>query len=63
VLSPSTAEIDLGDKAAEYPWIPSVLAHMLSQDESKTWVYLRTDSHLQALNSSQEPARLFLLEI
>jgi Uma2 family endonuclease len=49
VLSPSTAEIDLGDKAAEYLRIPSVLAYMvLSQDEPKAWVYLRTDSHLQA---------------
>jgi Uma2 family endonuclease len=49
VLSPSTAEIDLGDKAAEYLRIPSVLAYMvLSQDEPKAWIYLRTDSHLQA---------------
>jgi Uma2 family endonuclease len=49
VLSPSTAEIDLGDKAAEYLRIPSVLAYMvLSQDEPKAWVYLRADSHLQA---------------
>ena len=49
VLSPSTAEIDLGDKSAEYLRIPSVLAYMvLSQDEPKAWVYLRADSHLQA---------------
>jgi Uma2 family endonuclease len=49
VLSPSTAEIDLGDKAAEYLRIPSVLAYMvLSQDEPKAWVYLRTNSQLQA---------------
>jgi Uma2 family endonuclease len=49
VLSPSTAEIDLGDKAAEYLRIPSVLGYMvLSQDEPKVWVYLRTDSQLQA---------------
>jgi Uma2 family endonuclease len=49
VLSPSTAEIDLGDKAAEYLRIPGVLAYMvLSQDEPKAWVYLRIDSHLQA---------------
>jgi Uma2 family endonuclease len=49
VLSPSTAEIDLGDKAAEYLRIPSVLAYIvLSQDGPKAWVYLRTDSHLQA---------------
>jgi Uma2 family endonuclease len=49
VLSPSTAEIDLGDKAAEYLRIPSVLAYMvLSQDEPKAWVYLRTEQQLQA---------------
>jgi Uma2 family endonuclease len=49
VLSPSTAEIDLGDKAAEYLRIASVLAYMvLSQDEPKAWVYLRTEQHLQA---------------
>ena len=49
VLSPSTAEIDLGDKAAEYLRIPSVLAYIvLSQDGPKAWVYLRTDSHLHA---------------
>jgi Uma2 family endonuclease len=44
VLSPSTAEIDLGDKAAEYQHIPSVLAYLvLSQDEPKAWVYLRAE--------------------
>jgi Uma2 family endonuclease len=49
VLSPSTAEIDLGDKAAEYLRIPSVLAYLvLSQDEPKARVYLRADSHVQA---------------
>jgi Uma2 family endonuclease len=49
VLSPSTAEIDLGDKAAEYQRMPSVLAYIvLSQDEPKAWVYLRTDSQLRA---------------
>jgi Uma2 family endonuclease len=49
VLSPSTAEIDLGDKAAEYLRIPSLLAYVvLSQDEPKAWVYLRADSYLQA---------------
>jgi Uma2 family endonuclease len=49
VLSPSTAEIDLGDKAAEYLRIPSLLAYLvLSQDEPKAWLYLRTNSYLQA---------------
>jgi Uma2 family endonuclease len=42
VLSPSTAEIDLGDKAAEYLRLPSLLAYIvLSQDEPKAWVYVR----------------------
>jgi Uma2 family endonuclease len=42
VLSPSTAEIDLGDKAAEYLQIPSLLVYMVfSQDEPKAWVYAR----------------------
>lgn len=45
VLSPSTAEIDLGDKAAEYLRIPSLLAYIvLSQDEPKGWVYMRAGS-------------------
>jgi Uma2 family endonuclease len=48
VLSPSSVEIDLGDKAAEYLRIPSLLAYLvLSQDEPKAWLYRRTNSHLQ----------------
>ncbi len=44
VLSPSNAEVDLGDKAAEYREIPSVLAYIvLSQDEPKAWVYTRSN--------------------
>ena len=42
VLSPSTAEIDLGDKAAEYLPIPSLLAYMVfSQEDPKAWVWAR----------------------
>jgi len=42
VLSPSSVEIDLGDKAAEYLRLPSLLAYIvLSQDEPKAWVYAR----------------------
>jgi Uma2 family endonuclease len=42
VLSPSTATLDLGDKAAEYLRIPSLLAYLvLSQDEPKAWVRVR----------------------
>jgi Uma2 family endonuclease len=42
VPSPSTAAIDLGDKAAEYLQIPSLLAYVvLSQDEPKAWLWSR----------------------
>jgi Uma2 family endonuclease len=42
VLSPSTASIDLGDKAAEYLRLPSLIAYLVfSQDEPKAWVWLR----------------------
>lgn len=42
VLSPSTAETDLGDKAAEYLRISSLLAYIiLSQDEPKAWAWMR----------------------
>ena len=47
VLSPSTASVDLGDKAAEYLQLPTVLAYLVfAQDEPKAWVWLRgsTDS-------------------
>jgi Uma2 family endonuclease len=44
VLSPSTAEIDLGDKAAEYLQIQSLLAYMVfSQDEPKAWIWVRAN--------------------
>lgn len=40
---PSTAEIDLGDKAAEYLQLPSLRAYLVfSQDEPKAWVWLRS---------------------
>ena len=44
VLSPSTAKIDLGDKAAEYLRLPSLCAYLaFEQDEPKAWVWLRGD--------------------
>jgi Uma2 family endonuclease len=47
VLSPSSAEVDLGDKAAEYLHIPSVLAYVVfAQDEPKAWVWTREDAKL-----------------
>jgi len=45
VLSPSSVEIDLGDKAAEYLQIPGLLAYIvLSQDEPKAWVWARVST-------------------
>ena len=42
VLSPSTADIDLGDKAAEYLNLSSVKAYLVfSQDGPKAWLWLR----------------------
>jgi Uma2 family endonuclease len=49
VLSPSTMTIDLGDKAAEYLRLPSLVAYLvLSQDEVKASVYIRGSDHLPA---------------
>jgi Uma2 family endonuclease len=48
VLSPEDAEIDLGDKVAEYLQIPTLIAYIvLSQDEPKAWVWSRmsTSAH------------------
>jgi Uma2 family endonuclease len=42
VLSPSSATLDLGDKAAEYLRLPSLATYVvLSQDEIKAWVYMK----------------------
>jgi Uma2 family endonuclease len=42
VLSPSTAAIDLGDKAAEYLRLPSLAAYLVfAQDEVKAWAWMR----------------------
>jgi Uma2 family endonuclease len=44
VLSPSTAEIDLGDKAAEYLQLPSLAAYLvMAQAEPKAWIWVRHD--------------------
>jgi Uma2 family endonuclease len=49
VLSPSSVEIDLGDKAAEYLKIPSLLACIvLSQEGPKAWIYARSDAKFAA---------------
>ena len=42
VLSPSSERIDLGDKAAGYLRLPSLLAYLVfAQDEMKAWVWTR----------------------
>jgi Uma2 family endonuclease len=49
VLSPSSVEIDLGDKAAEYLQVPSLVAYIvLSQDEPKAWVHARSGAGFTA---------------
>ena len=49
VLSSSTTAIDLGDKAAEYLQLPSIVAYLVfAQDEVKAWVYIRGSDRLPA---------------
>ena len=49
VLSPSTADVDLGDKVPEYLQAPSLQAYVvLSQDEPKAWVWVRADAKFNA---------------
>jgi len=48
VLSPSSERIDLGDKAAEYLRIPSLLAYLVFvPDEMKAWVWTRGASDFE----------------
>jgi Uma2 family endonuclease len=57
VLSPSTATIDLGDKAAEYLRLPSLATYLvLSQDEVKAWVFVKGPSQLPAPEVVAGPA-------
>jgi Uma2 family endonuclease len=45
VLSPSTAAIDLGDKAAEYLRLPTLASYLvLAQDEAKAWLWQRGET-------------------
>jgi Uma2 family endonuclease len=56
VLSPSTAATDLGDKAAEYLQLPSLLAYIvLSQDEPKAWVWARATATLATATFAPGP--------
>jgi Uma2 family endonuclease len=46
VLSPSTADVDLGDKAAEYLRMPSLNAYLVfAQNQPKAWVWTRRDGN------------------
>jgi Uma2 family endonuclease len=48
VLSPSNAEVDFGDKAAEYLELPSLLAYaVLSQHGLKAWMWSRASTSAQ----------------
>jgi Uma2 family endonuclease len=48
VLSPSNAEVDFGDKAAEYLELSSLLAYIvLSQYEPKAWMWSRASTSAQ----------------
>src|SRR5256714_1771728 len=49
IISPSSAVLDLPEKALEYLQLPSLLAYIvLSQDEPKTWVWVRGDAGFPA---------------
>ncbi len=49
VLSPSSERTDLGDKAAEYLRLPSLLAYLVvAQDEMKAWVWTRGPANFPA---------------
>jgi Uma2 family endonuclease len=42
VLSPSSADVDLGDKAIEYLQLPTLSAYLVfAQNQPKTWVWAR----------------------
>jgi Uma2 family endonuclease len=52
VLSPSTAELDLGDKAAEYLRLPSLLAYLVfAQGANKAYVWTREADEFEAAPS------------
>jgi Uma2 family endonuclease len=68
VLSPSSERTDLGDKAAEYLRLPSLLAYLVfAQDEMKAWVWTRGADGFaptcQVLEGSEAVARIDPLRI
>jgi Uma2 family endonuclease len=49
VLSPSSERIDLGDKAAEYLRLPSLLTYLVfAQNEMKAWIWTRGEANFPA---------------
>lgn len=49
VLSPSTITVDLGDKAAEYLGLDSLVAYLVvAQDEPKVWLWVRGEGGFPA---------------
>ncbi|EJW09982.1 hypothetical protein A33M_0694 [Rhodovulum sp. PH10] len=49
VLSPSTVTVDLGDKAAEYLGLDSLVAYLVvAQDEPKVWLWVRGENGFPA---------------
>ena len=68
VLSPSTAEIDLGDKRSEYLQIPSLLAYVvLSQDEPRAWIWTPKEGGFmlepEILDGTESTIRLAALKV
>ncbi len=68
VLSPSSERVDLGDKAAEYLRLPSLLAYLVfAQDEMKAWIWTRGPSGFppscQVLEGDDAIARIEPLKI
>jgi Uma2 family endonuclease len=55
VLSPDTAESDLGEKPSEYLRLSSLAAYLVfSQDEPKAWTWMRGDSGFPAAAQTVE---------
>jgi Uma2 family endonuclease len=68
VLSPSSVEIDLGDKRSEYLQIPSLLAYVvLSQDEPKAWIWTRKEGGFlpepEILDGAESVVRVAALKV
>jgi len=68
VASPSSATLDLGDKATEYLNLSSLVAYLVfDQNESKAWAWLRTSAGFtpgaEIISGRGETIRVPVLEI